>query len=469
VVTPGSRLGDDLYVLYLVALSWFVLPVYGKGLAVVLPSDTPMFDRWLDVGVAGMGLAALWWGIQGGPLVVSRAAVVHELGSPASRVRILAPRLLRQALTAATFAGVGGAVLLAINGGVADDLLAPASVSVVCALAAAATVFQSAVWLGAVHAHAGPGWFLGLAGAVPGLSVIAFVAAGGSLSSGTGIALLAGGCGVSGVLATVALTWVPVDRLWRRAAALESMRSAMQTFDFQRALLDLRRASEQPQPSPLRLARPWMPLPLWRQFAAMQHGATRHAVRLIAVTACLAAVVFFADAREGLVVLAVAACSGFLGFELSGSLAATADQRVFMVHYTRGSGPVLRGQLLTMVALTLCLGAVAVGWQGISSPPEALSALLLCGYGALGAGLQARLGSPNLGAYADLMGFNAIGPLLWARAMLGPAVVFVGAVALSHGLLRPAVDSTDVWVTVAIVTAAAAAIVVTWPLETRPA
>jgi hypothetical protein len=97
-----------------------------------------------------------------------------------------------------------------------------------------------------------------------------------------------------------------------------------------------------------------------------------------------------------------------------------------------------------------------------------LSTLLLCGFGALGAALQARLGSPNIGAYVDLLGFGAIGPLLWMRAMLGPAVVFVGAAALSHGLLRPSVESMDVWIAVMVVTAAAAAIVVTWPLEKRP-
>ena len=464
--TPGSRLRDDLYVLYLVALSWFVLPVYGNVLALILPSDAPNFSRWLDVVVAVIGVAAVWWGIQGGPLVVSRAAAVYELGSPASRIAVLLPRLARQALTGATFAAVGGAVLLAINGGASEGMAAPALVSVVCAGAVAGLVFQAALWVVIVHAHAGPRLLFGVLGAAPGVGVIGFVAAGGTLTTGVGIGLVCGGAVVSSILATVALRWVPVDRLWRRAAGLESMRSAMQTFDFQRVLLDLRRASDRPQPGTLRLARPWMPLPLWRQLASMQHTAARHAIRIVAATAALAAIIYFAEAREGLVLLALAACAGFLGFEFSGALAATADQGVFVVHYRRGSARVLWGQLITMLVLTLAMGAAAVAWQWTPTSHEAASALVLCGCGALGAALQARLGSPNLGAYVDIFGLNGIGPLLWVRAMLGPAVVFVGAVALSHGLLRPS-EGTDVWVTVLVATPIVAAVVVTWPLEKR--
>ena len=467
VVTPGSRLRDDLYSLYLVALSWLVLPVYGKALALVLPSNTPMFTRWLDVVVAGTALAAVWWGVQGGPLVVSRAAVIYELGSPASRLGVLLPRLLRQALTGAVFAAVGGAVLLAINGGASDGVSDAAAVSAVCATTVAAIVFQGALWLVVIHGESGPRLALGIAGAASPLAVIGVVASGGSLSDPAGIGTLAASTTVSGVLAAIALRWTPVEQLWRRATALDSIRSAMQTFDFQRVLLDLRRAGDRPLPGRLTLARSWMPLPLWRQMASMQHSATRHAVRLAAVTVALAAIVFFADAREGLVLLAIAACAGFLAFELSGALAATADQSVFVVHYPRGSGPVLRGQLITMVGLTLGVAAIAVGWQWSSTSPEVFSVLVLCGYGALGAALQARLGSPNLGAYVDVLGPSAIGPLLWARAMFGPAVAFVGTVALFHGVLHRTAETWHGWATVLLAPAAVAIIVVTWPLEKK--
>ncbi len=454
-----------MYGLYLVALSWFVLPSYGRFLALILPSDYPGFDRGLDVAAALAGVAALWWGAQGGPLVVTRAAVAHELGSPASRISVLLPRLVRQALTGAVLAAVLGALLLAINGGASTGLAAPALVSGVCAAEAAAVVFQAAVWLVVIHAHGGPRWILAALGALPPLGVMAFVFAGGSLSSARGLGLLVCVALASAAIAAVGLQWAPADRLWRRASALESLRSSMQTFDFQRALLDLRRAGDRPQPGSLRLARAWMPLAVWRQLAAMQHGVGRRGARLAVATATLAAIVFFADARHGLVVLAIAACSGFIGFEFSGALAATADQGVFLVHYRNGSGRVLRAQLATMLVLALLVGGIAVGWQWTSTPLEVLCVILLCGYGAMGAAVQARLGSPNLGAFVDVLGFSAIGPLLWARAMLGPAILFVGTVALSRQILRPSDEPGELWPIVAIATVVVATVVVTWPLE----
>ena len=210
MVTPGTRLRDDLYVLYLVALSWFVLPVYGRALALLFPSHSSMFGRWLDVAVAATTLGALWWGMEGGPLVVSRAAVVYELGSPTSRFRILAPRLIRQALTGATFAGVGGALLLAMNGGTQDDATEAALVSVVCGLAAATVVFQATVWLVVAHAHAGPRWLLGGLNAISALAVVGFVSSGVSLRSGPGLGLMAGVCSQSALVALLVLRWAPV-------------------------------------------------------------------------------------------------------------------------------------------------------------------------------------------------------------------------------------------------------------------
>lgn len=465
MVTPGTRLRDDLYVLYLVALSWFVLPVYGKALALAFPSHSPMLGRWVDVVVAALGLAAVWWGLEGGPLVVSRAAIVHELGAPTSRGRILLPRLIRQALTAATFSGVGGGVLVAMNGGAVDSMSETAGVSVVCGLAAATLVLEASVWLVVFRARLGPRGILGVAAAIPPVGVIAFVASGASLRTGAGIGVLAAGCCMAAAVAVLSVRWIPVEGLWRRASALESMRSAMQTFDFQRALLDLRRANDRPEPGRLRLARPWMPLPLWRQVAAMQHGLGRHAARIAALGCAVAAMVAFADVREGLVVLALAGCSGLLGFEFSAALAATADQGVFAVHYRRGSGSVLRGQLVVMLVSVLTVAVAAAGWRWAVSPSAALSVVLLCGYGALGAGLQARLGSPNLGSIVDTVGLSMLGPLLWGRAMLGPAVLLVGAFISLHALLVPASVGASVWPAVGIGVAIVAAVVVTWPIE----
>lgn len=467
MVTPGSRFRDDLYVLYVVVLLWFVVPSYGAALALVLPSDVPNFAGGLDILAVGAGAGALWWGAQGGPLTVSRAAVTHELGSPASRILLLLPRLARQALTVGTLTGVGGALLLAINGGASDGFSGPALVSLVCALAALATVFQAAAWLVVVHAHSGPRARLAIAGAVGPGAVAAFVSTGGSLSTGAGLAVLTAIAVYSGIVGVLALHWVPVDRLWRRAAAMESVRSAMQVFDFQRVLLDLRRAGDQPQPGSLRLARPWMPTALWRQLASMQHGVVKHLVRLCVAGLALAALVYFGQPREGLVILAIAACGAVIGLEFSGSLAATADHRVFVLHYRRGSAVVLLAQWVTMLVLALAVGGLAVGWHWLAAPREVLAAGLLCGYGAMGAALQARLGSPDLAALVDVLGFQWVGPVLWGRAMAGPAVLLVGTIALSRQLWHPPSTGSETWVVIAALTAVVAAVIATRPLETK--
>lgn len=467
MVTPGSRFRDDLYISYVVVLLWFTVPSYGRALALVLPSDVHNFEGGLDLLAVGASVIALWWGAQGGPLTVSRAAVTHELGSPVSRIALLLPRLARQALMVGTFVGVGGALLLAINGGASDGFSAPALVSLVCALGAAATVFQAAIWLVVTHARGGPRWPLAVAALVGPGAVAAFVFTWGSLSTAAGLGLLAAVAVYSGIVGVLALRWVPVDRLWQRATAMESVRSAMQVFDFQRVLLDLRRASDRPQPGGLRLARTWMPTALWRQLAAMQHGIGKHLVRLCVAGLALAALVYFGNARDGLVILAIAACGATIGLELSGSLAATADQSVFVLHYRRGSAVVLLTQWITMLLLALLVGGLAVGGQWGASPREVLAAALLCGYGAMGAALQARLGSPNLAKFVDVIGFEWVGPLLWGRAMAGPAVLLLATVALSRQLWHPPADGAQTWVVIATLTAAVAAVVATRPLETK--
>jgi hypothetical protein len=362
-------------------------------------------------------------------------------------------------------AAVAGAVLLAINGGATSGFAAPAMTSAVFAMVALGVIFQATTWLVVWHGRDGPRTSLGLLAGLAVASVAASVATGHSLSSRTGLAVLGAVAVVSAGLAFVALQWVPVERLWKKAAALESMRSSMQTFDFQRVLLDMRRAGGRPQPARVRLVRRWMPLPVWRLVASMQHGGGPRAMRLVAVTIALATIVMFADAREGLVLVAIAACSGFIGFEFSGPLAATADQLVFVVHYRRGSSRILWGQLAVMMGASLAIAGLALGWQWGASSLEVQCAAVVCGYGALGAAVQARLGSPNLGAFVDVMGFAAIGPLLWARAMLGPAVLMVGTVALSHQWLRPSDPETTIWGLVALTAALAGVAIATWPLE----
>lgn len=463
-----SRFLNDLYMLYIAAILWFVVPVYGMGFAVILPSDVKEFGFGLDILGAFAGLGAFFWGARGGPFALSRSTIVHELGSPVSRTKLLWPPLARQTLFAGALAAVAGVLALAINGGVDDGLAAPARVSAVCLGTAAATVLQAAAWLVVVRGHAGPRRILAAATAAASIATGLFVATGGSLSSDLGLAVLGAVALLSGCISVYGLKWVPIDVLWGQAAALEAMRSSMQTFDFHRIVLDLRRASGPRQPGRIRLARDWMPTALWRQFAALQSDAAGTLARVFVAGAALSALVGFADARQGLTLLAIAGCAGFIGLELSGSLAATADQRGFVVHYPRGSAVVLRAQLATMVALTLAVGLLVVGWQLPMQPADASLALALCGLGSLGAGVLARLGSPDLGRIVGTFGISAVGPLLWARAMFGPAVLLVGTVGLAHHAWHRAGEDSPVWAALVAGVAIVASIVAAHPLERTP-
>lgn len=461
----SSRFLSDLYILYLAAILWFVVPVYGVGLSLILPSDVQSFDVGLDIIGACAAVGAFVWGAKGGPLALSRSTIVYELGSPVSRTSLLWPPLARQTLFGGMLAALAGMLMLAMNGGAEDGLAIPARVSAVCLGTAAALVLQAAGWLVVLRGHAGPRRLLGGANAVASLATGVFVASGGSLSSNVGLVLLGAVAVVSAGVAVVGLQWVPIDVLWKQAAALDAMRSSMQTFDFHRVLLDLRRASGPKQVSRVRLARAWMPTALWRQLAAMQHEAASHLGRLLVAGFALAALVGFADGWQGITLLAIAGCAGFIGLEFSGSLAATADQRGFVVHYPRGSAYVLRTQLATMLALTLLVGGIMVGWQLPSQTSDASVALLLCGFGALGAALQARLGSPDLGKLVGTFGIGALGPLLWGRAMLGPAVLMFGTVGLAHHVWHRVAGEPSLWVSPLVAVAIAAGIVAAYPLE----
>ena len=141
--SPGSRLSDDLYRLYLMALAWLVFPVYGEGIAVVLPTaDSTM--RWVFPIIAvGVQLGSLWSGARGGPMSVSRASIIHELGAPVPAKRVLAPQLLRQAVAWGTGAAMVGGVLTSFGNNF--GFAAAAVVSAACFLLLFAAVVNRRV------------------------------------------------------------------------------------------------------------------------------------------------------------------------------------------------------------------------------------------------------------------------------------------------------------------------------------
>jgi len=465
VRSPSSRLGDDLYNLYTIGLLWFVLPFYGVGLHTVLPSTWDQFDQAFSWAVPGALALGAWSGVRGGPLLVSRAAVLHELGSPVSRQRLLLPWVLRQAVAWAVLGAFGSTLALILSDRDGFGYASALQLSAAGALCGGGAVFVGVLALIATRRN--DRWrLLGLAAAtavgVPILSTLSGV----NFNSSLGLAILAVITGLVTTAAVMSLDQTPVEVLWHRATAVESMRSAMQRFDFQRVLLDLRSVTEQPQGVTSDLTAPqWLPLGLWRYLAAVRHTLGWHLTRLVSFAGLLAALYWRADLDQGIVAVGLAVCALLIGVEVSGSVASIADQLTLLVHYRHGSGRVLRGQVTTSVTIAIVIGLCCVGFGVGRNVESAAGTVLICGIGALAATVIARLGSPDIAALNDRFGSELLTGLLWGRALLGPiATLIVTAIVFRVLLLGDAPSSGLLLGAIAALFVAAFAIS-THPLE----
>lgn len=462
--SPGSRLSDDLYSLYLAGLGWLVLPFYGDGLSEVLPSDYASIDRGVDIGVAVVIVAAVWFGYRGGPLMVSRAGVLHELASGASRRTMLYPRLLRQLAARSALGAVAGSVILALSVPGEYELGPALSMSIVFAFGLALSVSQSMLWHVVFSSAAGRRpWFIAAA-LVPPVAAAAWAISGQTFFGGLGLLGLAAAAVGSLMMALLALDVTPIDRLWGRARALETLRSSMQTVDFQKLLLDMRSVSDRPKVARFSLAKPWMPTPVWRQVSALQHGLGGQLVRLGLACAVITSLLVFSDPANGVVALAIAASAAVIGFDLAVPIAGTADQIPFLVHYPRGSGRVLQSQMFTAVGLALVIGGAVTAGEWGDSTSNAAGTLILFMIGTLASLMQARIGSPDVAKMADVLPVSMIAPILWGRAVSGPLLLLGATIAVSHQHFRPD-ELGAVWTQVLLFCSFALVVVTLNPLE----
>lgn len=467
--TPGSRLSDDLYSLYLAGLGWLLLPFYGDRMSEVLPSDFASIEPGVDVAVAVLVVAAIWSGHRGGPLMVSRAGVLHELASGASRRKMLYPRFLRQLVARSAIAAIIGTVMLALSMPGDYEVSSSLTISAVAALAVGLSVSQSMIWhivFSANEAFSPEGrkpWFIAAALLAP-VVLVTLVATGHSFFASPGLPALVAVTVLSIAAALLGLEWAPIERLWSRARALETMRSSMQTVDFQQMLLDMRKVTDKPRVAGRPLARAWMPTPIWRQVSALQHNLSGQLARLGLASLVIVGLLTFSDPAHGIVALALAGCIAIIGFDLAVPLAATADHLPFLVHYRRGSARVLQGQTLTAVVIGMIIGAALTSglWSGASK--TAIGALVLFLVGTLAALMQARIGSPDTASLVTTLGPSALGPILWARALSGPLLLLAATVAVSHQYFRPD-EFAATWGNVTVVIAFSLAIIAMQPLE----
>ncbi len=467
MAAPGSRLSDDLYSLYLAMIGWFLLPLYGAGLAVVLPSNVSGFGRARDLTVVVAVAGSAWIGYRGGPFLINRAGVLHELGSPRRLRDSMLPRLLRQAVAYGALTAIAVTVLLALSDADTFGFGEAGASSVVVAIAMMCSVFSAVGWLVVFKGAPRHPRLIVAANVIVALSITALVAAGESLWSAAGVAVLGAGFAISGGVAILSLDDIPVEHLWRRASALEDMRSAMLSFDFQQVLVSLRRAVDHTEGRKrANLARRWMPTHLWRYLASIESGWLARVGQFLVAGVGAALLVALADPADGVTALAIAAIGFVVGIELASPVAATTGQIVFLVHYPQSSATILRRQTLTAVMLSLVLGLASIGWRIIEDLPTGLGVVGIFSFGTLAAATQGRLGSPDLSKLASVLGPTGIGPALWARAMLGPLLIVAFTIVVSHGWLHP--DELNApWGSATAVLVIVAALIATFPLEKR--
>lgn len=432
-MSPRSRLSEDLYTLYLAGFGWILLPVYISALTFLFPSQWDHIDDALNLGVPLLGLVGIWSGVRGGPMLLSRSGVLHELLSASSRRAMLAPHLARQTVMWMIVAAYVACGCWAMSRSETFGYGTLMTVSGVAALAAASSSFQAVLWLVAGHTDDNSARRLVVAAAVsvPLAQTVALLI-GLRFTTSWGLGVLLATVVVAALSAIVALEWAPVEKFWRRAVALESMRSAMMTFDFQRVILDLRKVTEQPLAGTSTAIPSRFLVPLWRLWAAMRHNLGWHIGRLAVLAGVVSGMYWWGDLGQGLVTLVAAACMFLVGVEISGPVAATASERAFLVHYPLGLGAVLLAQVTTTVLVGLFIGALIVGFGLVQSSPVTLGLLLLMLLGVLAATVQARLGSPDMAALVEKFGSDIARKVLLVRATLGPLLLFAATIGIYH-------------------------------------
>lgn len=427
--SPGSRLSDDLYRMYLLGLGWFVFPVYGAGFAEVLPTSSDTM-RWA-FAVATVLVAAgwLWSGARGGPMMVSRASIVHELGAPVSARAVLGPQLLRQGFGWASGGALAGGVLTSVGNEYSFSTAFVVS-SAGFLLSFSAVAWASVVMVAVRQPNGVDRRYLASAvGAAVAVAGVVFITR--SATSGLVIGVISIAAVAGGATAWHALGSVPVPSLWSRARNLESVRSAFIEVDFHRMMTDLRGAGDNRPTGRTKL--PPRFTSLWRCVAPIRHAMPWSGLRLGMNLVAAVLLLAFAPLDQGIVLLSLAAVWLFVGYELTRGVAALADQVSFVLHYRQSSVPLLIGQVVASFALGALLIALVSGWRFSEDRSTATAAVLVAAMGIVGGAMQARLGSPDTMKMVSTYGLQTASGLLWARAAAAPITLVILVIVVFHG------------------------------------
>jgi hypothetical protein len=443
-VRSVSRL---LWPMYLFLVSWIVLPVYATIVAGLLPLGDADIDRLLALVIVLAGVVACWSGIRGGPLLMSEAQVLLGLSGKSgvpSRIAVM-----RQALFVAGFFGLGVAWLTAMAAAGSPDWGVSAQRTVVGFELGVSVVSLAVLW----NVDGMPWLDRGFAVLVSAL-IATSALTGQSIESQLGpLGLLAL---VVFIMAVVRAPDIRFDRLWGRSLVLAELQYGAALLDFRSALAALRSSRDGPRVPRGRRGTRGLPVWLWRPLRSLRGSPSLVVVRLVAM---VGGVALFLVVLQGTTarLAAIAAVLAIGAVDLTTPLASVVDRPLL----TRSSRIPARLTLLSEATfgILLTVAAGVAGWAIVSQMPGELHAPAIAAV-ALAAGassaVQARLGSPDLGAIITRFGPQRVQGVLATRAA-GPIAALLLTVSGVAALTRQWNPSLAVilvvgWVVVLIVT-----------------
>jgi hypothetical protein len=403
-VRSVSRL---LWPLYLFLLTWIVLPVYATIIAGLLPLSDADIDRFLTVVVVGAAVLAWWSGFRGGPLLLSEAQVLLGLSGKSGLPATIA--VMRQALFVGGFIGLGAAWLTAMAAGGSPDWAISAERTVVGIEVGVAVVSLAVLWNVDGNKLLDRGGALALSALM-----IAEALYGASVESLVGpLGLLAL---VALVLAAVRAPDVRLDRLWERSLVLAELQYGAALLDFRSALASLRSSRDGPRVPRGRSGRRRLPLWLWRPIRSLTGSPALVLVRLAAMIGGVALfLVVLEDTTARLA--AVAGVLAIGAVDLTAPLASIVSKPLLFRNTRIPARVTLLAESVIGILLTLMAGllgwVIVSGLPGESHAPEVIAVALAAGAAST---IQARLGSPDLGAIISRYGAQRVPTALGARA-----------------------------------------------------
>lgn len=396
-----------LWPLYLFVLIWIVLPVYATVIAGLLPLSDADIDRFLRVVIVMVPVLAWWSGFRGGPLLLSEAQVLLGLSGKSGLPARIA--VVRQALFVGGFVGMGVAWLTAMAAGGSPDLAISAERTLVGLEIGVCVVTLALLWNVDGRRWLDRSAALGLSGLIVALALYSNTVE--SMMGSLGLVALA-----ALVLAALRAPDVRLDRLWERSLVLAELQYGAALLDFRSALASLRSSRDGPRVPRGGSGRRRLPLWLWRPTRSLAGSPALVLVRLAATIGGVA--LFLVVLKDTTARLAsVAGVLAIGAVDLTTPLASIVSKPLLFRSTRIPSRVTLLAEALIGIIATLVAGLlgwlIISGLPGESHAPEVIAVALAAG---AASAIQARLGSPDIGAIVERYGPQRVPTALATRA-----------------------------------------------------